>query len=573
MERIDIRTIIESKVPGYFGRYPLFISNFIIKILTKTLHLNEINEFLEQHNDKYGFEFIDELFDYLDFSFMVSSQDRLKIPSEGKLICVANHPLGALDGLSILKAIGTIRQDVKIVANDVLMNIDNLKDLFLPYDIFSTRAQRSRLMGIKDALLNEEAIIFFPAAEVSRLTFRGIRDKNWLNGPIYFAKKYQAPILPTFIKAKNSMLFYIISLLNKNASMFLLAREILYKRKKTIRIKVGDPIPAHDFTTNVIDPKTQTRLLKRHVYRLGKNKSSIFKTEKTIIHPVDRRLLKKDLSDAELLSLPGDEKKIFLVDFKNGTHIMREIFRLREITFRKVGEGTGNKYDFDQYDHWYKHIILWDEEKLEIVGSYRLGLCKEILQQHGLKGIYNASMYQFSDKFVKILSSAVELGRSFIQQKYWRSNALDSLWQGIGSYLIKYPDVRYLFGAVSISDYYSSNAKNLIVYFYKKWFSTEENLAEANNPYIMTKQQKMEAAQILNSDDYNYDFRNLKTVLKNLGYAVPVLFRRYSELCDPEGVKFLAFGIDESFSNVVDGLVLLDLTYLKESKKKRYYQT
>jgi len=151
MERIDIRTIIESKVPGYFGRYPLFISNFIIKILTKTLHLNEINEFLEQHNDKYGFEFIDELFDYLDFSFMVSSQDRLKIPSEGKLICVANHPLGALDGLSILKAIGTIRQDVKIVANDVLMNIDNLKDLFLPYDIFSTRAQRSRLMGIKDA--------------------------------------------------------------------------------------------------------------------------------------------------------------------------------------------------------------------------------------------------------------------------------------------------------------------------------------------------------------------------------------------------------------------------------------
>ena len=205
------------------------------------------------------------------------------------------------------------------------------------------------------------------------------------------------------------------------------------------------------------------------------------------------------------------------------------------------------------------------------MGSYRLGLCKEIIEEHGIKGIYNASMYKFSDKFQATLLKSVELGRSFIQQKYWRSSALDYLWLGIGSFLMKHPDIHYLFGAVSISDYYSTDAKSLIVYFYKKWFGSTENLVHADNPFIMSRQQESDASQNLNSDDYNDDFRNLKTMLKNYGYSVPVLFRRYSELCEADGVKFLEFGVDESFSNVVDGLVLLDMDLLKESKKKRYY--
>lgn len=572
MEEIDLKTVIESKVPGYFNRYPRFISNLILRLLTRILHLREVNEFLAQHSDKFGFEFIDELFDRLDFSFLLSSKDRVKIPSEGKLICVANHPLGALDGLAVLKAVGTIRTDVKIVANDVLMNIENLGELFLPYDVFSSKAQRSRLMGIKDSLLNEEAIIFFPAAEVSRLTIRGIRDKKWLNGPLYFARKFQVPILPIYVKGKNSALFYIASLIHKNFSMFFLAREIFGKGSRLITLKIGDPIPSKDFAKSVIDAKMQTRLLKRHVYRLSKSKRGVFKTEKTIVHPVDRKILKQDLTNAELLVDIGDGKKIFLAEFKSSTHVMREIFRLREVTFRKVGEGTGNKHDFDQFDKWYKHIVLWDENALEIIGSYRLGLCKEIVEQQGVKGIYNASMYQFSDQFQKLLPQSIELGRSFIQQKYWRSNALDYLWQGIGGLLKKHPDVRYLFGAVSISDNYSAYAKSLIVYFYKKWFGGEENVIIADNRFIMTKQQKAEAAQILNSDEYATDFRNLKTMLKNIGYSIPVLFRRYSELCEPNGVKFLEFGVDESFSNVVDGLVLLDMSLLKESKKQRYYQ-
>ena len=212
MDNIDLRKVIEAKAPGYFDKFPRFISNFILKLLSRILHLNDINEFLKENSGKLGIEFIDELFERIDFSYLISSQDRIKIPAEGKLICVSNHPLGALDGLALLKMISTIRPDVKIVANDILMVIDNLKELFLPYNIFSSQAQRSRLMGIKNSLLNEECAIFFPAAEVSRLTIRGIRDKKWLKGPLYFAKKYQVPILPVYIKAKNSKLFYFISL-------------------------------------------------------------------------------------------------------------------------------------------------------------------------------------------------------------------------------------------------------------------------------------------------------------------------------------------------------------------------
>ncbi len=572
MEKLDLREAIESKSPGFFDKYPSFLTNLILRLLRSILRMREINEFLKHHSDKKGFEFIDDLFDYLDFAYLLSSRDRNKIPYEGKLICVANHPLGGLDGLALLKAISSVRTDVKVVANDVLMNITNLKDLFLPFDIFTTKTQKERLMGIKKAIQNEEVVIFFPAAEVSRLTIRGIRDKKWMNGPIYFARKFNTPILPVFIKGRNSFLFYLISLINKNFSMFLLSREILKKRSSQLTIKVGDPIPSHDFAKNLIDTKFQTRLLRRHVYRIGKKKKGVFKTEKTIIHPVDTKVIKNELSRSDLLATTPDGKKLYLTEFKNATNVMREIFRLREVTFRKVGEGTGNKYDFDQYDKWYKHIVLWDDEALEIVGSYRLGLCHEIIEEHGIKGIYNASMYKFSDKFQEYVKKSVELGRSFIQQKYWRSNALDYLWQGIGGFLSQHPEVQYLFGAVSISDNYSATAKSLIVYFYKKWFGGDENLVHADNRFVITKQQATEADQILSSDEYNADFRNLKTTLKNLGYTVPVLFRKYSELCDKDGVKFLDFGVDVSFSNVVDGFVFLELSKLKETKKKRYYK-
>lgn len=570
MNTIDLKEIIEAKSPSYFDKHPAIISNIILRVLNRFIRLGEINKFLEKHSDKMNLEFIDTLFEHIDVGYLISNIDRDKIPADGKLICVANHPLGALDGLAILKAISEIRRDVKIVANDVLMCIENVRDLFLPYDLFSKKVQRKQVDNIRSSLLNEEAIIFFPAAEVSRLSLRGIRDRKWMNGPIYFAQKYQAPILPICVNAKNSTIFYLTSFFSHKVSMFMLAREILRKRSENIRLNIGDPIPSYVIKNTLVKTRYQTKLLKRHIYRIGKKRSGIFTTEKTIIHPVDRKLLKTELSNSQLLTTAQDGKKLYLVVYKTGPNVVREIARLREVTFRKVGEGTGMKYDFDQYDKYYKHIVLWDEEGLEIVGAYRLGLSNEIIANKGYNGLYNASLFSFSDKFKEQLKISVELGRSFIQQRYWKSYALDYLWQGIGVFLMQNPDVKYLFGAVSISDNYNEDAKGLIIYYYKKWYGLD-GLASSNNRFIFTKQAEKDISQLLNNSSIDRDYRVLKSTLKNYGYSIPVLFKKYSELCEEDGVKFLDFGIDKDFSNCVDGLVFLELEKLKQSKRNRYF--
>jgi len=251
---------------------------------------------------------------------------------------------------------------------------------------------------------------------------------------------------------------------------------------------------------------------------------------------------------------------------------MREISRLREITFRKVGEGTGKSADTDIYDNYYHHIVLWDEDALEIIGSYRLGVTKEIIAQYGVEGLYNSSQFFIHPEFNEVLTQSIELGRSFIQQRYWRSNALDYIWQGIGAFIKKNPDIRYLWGAVSISNSYSEFAKVLIVYYYKKWYQGNEKYATPMTPFVISKLQEEEASAILNGSSYEEDFRILKNTLKTMGYSVPILYKRYTELCNYGGAKFISFSVDESFMNAIDGLILVDLYDLKDEYKERYYQ-
>ncbi|MBD3386386.1 GNAT family N-acetyltransferase [candidate division KSB1 bacterium] len=571
MRELNLSKIISSKQPAFLKKLPDFITNFIIKILERLLHVREIEQFLQEHSDKKDFEFIDAIFDYLDFSFSLSNKDYNRIPAEGKVICVANHPLGGLDALALLKGISQVRKDIKIIANDVLANIPNLDDIFLPFDIFSRRPQKSQVKAIETALLQDKLVIFFPAAEVSRFTVQGIRDKKWQKGALYFARKQQIPILPAFIKARNSFWFYFVSIFFKSFSMFLLVQEILKKRGKTITLKIGDPIPGLVFHQRAYDLVVQTRLLRRHVYRIGKNKSGLYKTEKTIIHPVDRKWLKAEISGAEKLISVDERKKLHVVDYKNAENVIKEIGRLREVTFRKVGEGTGEKSDLDKFDKTYRHIVLWDEEQLEIIGSYRLGFCKEIMQTYGNSGLYNASLFDFHDAFIPYLEQGVELGRSFIQEKYWKSNALDLLWQGIALVVFNKANIKYLYGAVSISDNYSNYAKSLIVYYYQKWYASEETLASAKNRFTLSKQEEAHLKEVINADNPIEDLKILKQTLRIYGYSIPILFRQYVELCDEGGVQFLDFSVDPHFSNCVDGLILLRLDKLKAKKRERYF--
>ena len=571
MEKIDLKEIISSKAPNFFNKYPEFLTRGLLKIGNKALHVKEVNEFIANSGHLKGFDFIDKLFEYLDFSYSVSSKDRMKIPSEGKLVIVSNHPMGSLDGLALLKAVSEVRPDVKIVANDVLSLIEPLDNLFLPYDVFSLKNQKKYLKNIDQALANDEAVIFFPAGEVSRFTPKGICDGKWRRGALSFARKHNAPVLPAFVKARNSALFYFTSMIYRNAATFLLPHELFNKKNKTISIKFGDPINPESFKKNILHPKVQIKLLKKHVYRLKKNKSAIYGTEKTIIHPVPRKILKSELLQNDLIGKTSDGMQIFLVDYENGKNVMMEIARLREITFRKVGEGTGKSFDFDEYDVYYRHIVLWDDDELEIAGAYRLGMCKEIINDLGVKGLYNASQFKFSDDFRPILNKSIEMGRSFIQQKYWRSYALDYIWQGIGSFLQKNPEIRYLWGAVSISDNYPDSAKNMIIYYYNKWYGGDANLANAIYPYRISKKDNQELEKLFNSDNPTGDFRILKNNLRVQGFTIPVLYRRYSELTEYGGSKFYDFAVDKKFSDSIDGLILVDMDMVKADKKERYY--
>ncbi|MBX3044163.1 MAG: lysophospholipid acyltransferase family protein [Candidatus Kapabacteria bacterium] len=571
MEKIDIRSILNSKTPGLFHKYPDFAANMIVNFFKRFLKVDEINQFLETTSNIRGFDFIDSTFEMLNFSYNLSTKDKEKIPSEGRLIIVANHPLGGLDGLALLKAIGEVRKDVKVVANDVLQNLENLSELLIPLDIYSLTKQKKQILSIENALAEEQAIILFPAGMVSRLTHSGIQDLKWQNGAIRFSSKLEVPILPVYVGGRNSMLFYLSSLINHNIGMFMLPQELFRKRNNSIDIKIGDVIPGNTFKTNNLKIKVQTKLLYQHTHKIGKNKTGIFNTEKTIIHPIDKKLLKSELNQSQLLGNTFDGMKIFLAEHSSAPNILKEIARLRELTFRKVGEGTGKTFDMDIYDLYYKHIVLWDEDELEIVGSYRLGITKDILDNYGPKGLYNSSQFTLSPRFLDIVQDSLEVGRSFIQQKYWRSNALDYIWQGIGAYLSQNSNIRYLWGAVSISDTYPELAKALIISYYNKWYRGDTSLVIPCMEYQISKKTALESDDILTADDHLKDFRNLKMALKNMGLSVPVLYRRYTDLTEYGGSKFISFCVDVNFNNAIDGLILVDLSQLKDEVKERYY--
>lgn len=572
MKELNVRQVILEKNPDFLEKAPGWIRNMVFYLIEKVLHIKDINAFLAEHHDKRGLPFVDEVFETLDITYSVTKRDRDRIPSQGKLVIIANHPLGGLDGLALLKMVSEVRTDVKVLVNDILMEIDNLSDFFLPYDITVKRSQRANLMAIKDAINKEMAIIVFPAGAVSRLKLSGIKDLKWQTGALYFAKKFNAHILPVYIHAKNSLSFYLMASLHPDLGQFFLPREMFNKKGKVIEFSVGNPLPPDVFPTKVRE-KHQLLQLRKHHRLIGKGKRGVFREELTIIHPVSRKLLKQELAGNEILGRTLDGKVIYLVDFANSPEIKNEIGRLREQTFRKVGEGTGKKTDTDKFDTHYKHIVLWDDKELEIVGSYRIGECRQIVEEHGEKGLYTSTLFRYSDEFRKMLPQAIELGRSFVQSAYWNTYALDYLWQGLGAYVYNHPEIKYLFGPVSLSNSYSPQARRLITYFYKKWFGRSTHLAKAKSPYRLTANVTEEMSGIFNSESYQQDLRALRNQLKIQGFSIPILYRQYSELCEDDGVKFVDFGIDIDFQNCIDAFVVVELGKIKQNKRERYIRS
>ena len=565
----SIESVINTQYPALAAKHKKILSP-VIAFLRTLFHETEVQQFEQRYQHLSGIDFVEQVLDYFDFTYSVSERDVVKIPPHGKIVIVANHPLGTLDGLALLKMVHKIRPDVKVVANQMLGTLNALKPLFLTVDNIGGKTTRNSLKEIIDYVKDDSAIIIFPAGEVSRLGAKGIKDGEWSKGFLNIANNANAPVLPIHINGRNSFLFYALSIVAKPLSTFWLVHEMFKQESKSIIFTIGEKIECENYAQNNVSLRDTAALFRRHIYKLAANKTPVFKTQEAVAHPECRQRLRKELASCERLGETGDNKQIYLFEYRADTSIMREIGRLRELSFRAVGEGTGKKRDIDKYDSYYMHLILWDEDDLEIVGAYRLCDTERVLSSAGLDSIYTTSLFQYNNEMKQYLYRGLELGRSFVQPRYWGKRSLDYLWYGIGALLKNNPQYRYLFGPVSISNNYSRNAKDLLIFFYSLYFGNKEKPVTAMMPYQIEEKQKEKFAQQFSGDDYKADFKQLKSMLSIMGHTVPTLYKQYTEVCDNDGIIFSDFNIDPDFSDCVDGFVIVDIEKLKPKKRKRY---
>lgn len=538
-------------------------------LLKRLFYEDEFQQFAAAHRHLKGLDMVEQVLEHLDILCTVSARDLEQIPEHGPLVIIANHPTGTLDGLALMYAVSRVRRDVKVVTNRMLTHLEPLSSLFIPVDNMGGRTAKSSLVQMEQHLQNAGVLIFFPAGEVSRPTRKGIRDKKWYSGFIKLAGKLRVPLLPVHIQAHNSLLFYASTLVSPTLSMLLLMQQMFRRRHSQLPIKIGQQIAWHHWHSATLSSREMAEQCRQHVMRLGKGMPGVFKTQCAIARPEDRATLKRALAQAECLGKTSDGKTIYLWQ-RNGQEeapLLRELGRLREVAFRAVEEGSGKRRDTDRYDDDYLHLILWDDEDLEIVGAYRFMPTAKQIERRGLDGLYSYSLFHYDDKMQDVLEHGIELGRSFIQPRYWGRRGLDYLWSGIGAYLARYPHYRYLFGPVSISGGLPPAARDLLVAFYRLWFPATHPLAASRQPYPASLPDVL--AQF-GGVDYVDDLTKLKSLLGNLGCGIPPLYKQYSELCEPGGVQFIDFGSDPAFNNCVDGLVLVDLCYLKANRYQRY---
>jgi putative hemolysin len=563
---ISVEKYLTHNYPS-LEKWPQLLQKTVVSLFKKVAHEEEINLFLKANEHESGFGFIESIMDYFNIDIAINQNELSRIPSYGRVVIIANHPLGALDALALIHVLKNVRKDIKIVASNFLNAFDNLNELLIPIENVKGKMGKSSVNAIYDALKQEQAVIIFPSGEVSRARPNGIKDTKWRSGFLKVAQKTQSPILPIYVNAKNSKFFYMVSMLNKSLATATIPHEMFKYHDKIIGFRIGKSIPYENYNIPSLSLEDKIKLFRKHFYLVSKKHRGIFKTHNSIALAEDRQELKLALRDAKVLGETTDGKKIYLYNSNEESVLLKEIGRLREISFRQVKEGSGKKRDLDAFDYYYEHIILWDDKDLEIVGSYRVLKTKEA---YDISELYTATLFDYEEGFSEYLQEGLELGRSFVQPKYWNSRALDYLWQGIGAYLRANSDIRYMFGPVSISRSYDNEAVSLLVYFYKHYFGAKSKSVSHKESYFITQAKEEKYKALFSLDNYAEDLAVLKNELQINGNAIPTLYKQYSDLCEEGGVSFMDFGIDRSFDDCVDGFILVEIEKLKPNKRKRY---
>ncbi|MEP7097879.1 MAG: lysophospholipid acyltransferase family protein [Dokdonella sp.] len=564
---LNVEHSMRQRLPWLEG-YPL-LSKLLSFVLRNVTDETRFNFLLDEAGGAAGLEFVDRILELLGTSYQIDAGFAVPVPGSGPLLVVANHPLGMQDALVLLQWLGSVRADVRMLGNDWLASVPQLEKLLVPIDVFRN-GESSRARHLYRSLENGEALIMFPAGEVSRLRAGRVQDSAWSDGFARLSIRLGAPVLPVHVKARNSSVFYAVSMLCKPLSTALLPREATAPMHRRIGLRIGAVVSAQELDQRSGgSSRRAAELMRSDVYLVAQQSNPFVATDAPLKGAARKDEIVAELLRSDKLADLSDGKQLFLFTGDPNSALMRELGRLREVTFRTVGEGSGKSIDLDEYDAHYEHLVLWDATAQCIAGAYRLGHAARLCHGHGIPRLYTATLFDFSPAFQSRVMLGLELGRSFVTPAYWHSRSLEQLWQGIGLYLQKHPELHFLFGAVSMPITLPREAREWIAASHLQHFGAPD-LAVARQPFIVSSEIDGHVKQACEGLDPRAAMSRLKQHLQTLGVSLPMLYRQYVDLAEPGGVQFLAFGDDPGFSGCVDGLVCVDLGKLKPGKRARY---
>ncbi|BAU55446.1 lysophospholipid acyltransferase family protein [Mucilaginibacter gotjawali] len=544
-------------------------------LLMELMKINQVNDLFAQAQPKQGPDFVDAILEGCGIDIEFDEKELRNIPKTGSFIAIANHPYGGIEGMVLLKILCMVRPDAKLMANFLLKKIPNLADYFIAVNPFENIDHSSSISGLKttlELLANGTPIGIFPAGEVStfKVDKKQVTDRMWHPVVGKIIAKAKVPVVPIYFHGNNGLLFNLLSLIHPALRTAKLPSELFNKHGHTIKLRIGKPISMED----VSGFNNSTKLLnylRARTYALGTG----LEEEKKIFHPRNIFKIKKqpveiapeissEILEKEIAPLRDEYRiwveknyEVFIVPTSTIPNVIREIGRLRELTFRDIGEGTNKASDLDEYDIYYHHLFIWDVEAKMIVGAYRLGLGDEIFYSIGKKGFYVSELFKIKSQFTPVLKKSIELGRSWIRKEYQQKPLpLFLLWKGILKYLIDNPRYRYLIGPVSISNSFSNFSKSLIVdYINRHHFDHEMAQFVRPRKKFKVDMESIDTDLLMEGEDTFKGLDALISEVETRNIKVPVLLRQYIAL----NAKIICFNIDPKFADCLDGFLVLDL--------------
>lgn len=570
----------------HLDKYGIF-GTFSGWLLMKVLKISTLNKIYNRNKHLKDIEFLDGILGDFQIKFEIPEEDFKRLPKEGSYITISNHPLGGIDGILLLKLMLAQRSDFKIMANFLLHRIEPMKPYIMPVNPFEDRKDaKSNIAGFKSAIthLREgHPLGIFPAGEVS--TYRDgklIIDRPWEEAAMKLIQKAEVPVVPIYFHAKNSKLFYKLSKISDTFRTAKLPSELLTQKRRTIKVRIGRPLSVADQKEYKTLPEF-SEFLRKKTYMLSNSfdkKENVLTTissnlkvpkpVKNIVTPVRVEFMQKEVeelrkNDGRLLESKNYE--VFLTDSKSIPNILREIGRLREITFREVGEGTNEAIDLDVFDNYYHHMFLWDREANKLAGAYRMGLGSRIFAKYGIDGFYLQDLFRFEPELHKMMSESIEMGRAFITSEYQlKPMPLFLLWKGIVHTTLRYPEHKYLIGGVTISDKFTNFSKSLMIEFMKSNYY-DPYIAQYVHPKKEFKVKLKDADKDFVFDETEADLMKFDKIIDELEpgtLRLPVLIKKYIK----QNAKVIAFNVDPLFNNAVDGLMYIRIADLPESTVK-----